>query len=361
VSTARLSYPGPTSYVGWTLSFFLHGLAVWCSLLLVTSLSLPPDTNIFRWEVALVNPVEPAPENVADLSRPVDPHAAPSRAGNVAKQLMPLPSRVTPIERSTLARPMQTTPVMENIQSVVVKRREQPIVREDMETLASLARNLTPAEPVHAAAQAVTVPVESPENAVHHEPVTTSELIRHQRVVEEMSPVSSASPAEVVVPLARERHLVETTPQPSLVQEQQREQHVEKLAALVPLETTAPKLDPTKDERRANIRPLRLPKADYSWLPAMLERAIGEVRFADVTYDLRGELSLRIFHGELKIYLEDIVLSKSTGHAEADRLVLERIKKAFPMKSTQSVLPIDRVQKFSIPFDITYHKERKRS
>jgi hypothetical protein len=215
------------------------------------------------------------------------------------------------------------------------------------------------------------MPVEFSRTAVRHESVTNTEVVEHRPDIEQTpaersltvqsKPVTSTSPAEAVAPMARERHVVEVSPQPSSVQEKQQEKHVEKLVALVPLETTAPKLDPTKDERRASMRPLRLPKADYSWLPAMLERAIGEVRFTDVTYDLRGELALRIFHGELKIYLEEVRLTTSTGHAEADRLVLERIKKAFPMKSTQSVLPADRVQRFSIPFDITYHKERKRS
>ena len=348
MSTLCIRHPGSSEgrARGWAISLVIHGLVIWFSIALVTSLRLPPDPNVFRWKVALVEPPEPAPQELVPAVA-TKPTVAPPKPDKPANR-EPVQA-VQPVEKLIHQRPMAQ--------------------RQLVKLLPESAQEL--AEPVPQVIDRILHAVETPSPVVSAPevslPTVTTSVVEgivttapHPGVQEAMAIL--APPVEHAPILRKPTVIQESRPGIESRIVSRTEVTTEVASLPTPIETrAAQELKNKASLRDIQRRPTLPTKSDYSWLPSTLEKAIGDVRLPDVTYDLRGELSLKIFHGELKIYLEDVHLTKSTGHAEADRIILEKIKKVFPMKSNQAVQPAARVHTFSLPFDITYQKERKPS
>jgi protein TonB len=302
VSTLSLQHPRSTErhLRGWTVSFLIHGIAVGLSLALVTSLHLPPQSKVFKWDVAVVETPLPTPPN----------QAAPAEAKPAVVAPVPAPPKPAdprPLEAKPLVQTVQTVQTIQPVQAVqqVVHQEVRPVapaVQERLQTTEQAPRQL---------AQVASRPVQSLDTA----------------------PQAVSAPTEVVTapdsrPVMREARVVASTP---VVRQEAKagNEVVARAIAPVPIEKTAVKEVP--------IRSTPATRPDFGWLMEALWKSVeqrkGYPRQARIDR-IEGKVTLRMVLKEdgRSADLIDLSIEESSGHAVLDRHALEVVRKAFPLE-----------------------------
>ena len=106
---------------GWTVSFLIHGVAVALSVALVSSLQLPPEPKVFKWDVAVVERPSPIP---AEETAPADPVPAPTAPTPVTPK--PMKAQAPPVESR------QVVQAVERVEAVQTVRSVEPVIQQEV-------------------------------------------------------------------------------------------------------------------------------------------------------------------------------------------------------------------------------------
>lgn len=358
MSTLRLQYPGSTQQHlrGWAISFLVHGIAVGLSLALVTSLHLPPQPKVFKWDVAVVDAPQPTP-----TEQTLPPETKPAEI--VPPPLPPAPAESRPPEPQQAVRTVQSIQPVQTVQQVVHQevRSVAPVVQESRRQTEETPRQ--PAEVVTRSVQSV----EATPQAVSapKEVVTATDplpLVRDTRAipaeprVESAPVIREASPAPAAktvlsAPSLRQEATVEVptissgptaiTPQPSpeatSIPAMAKERASPKeIVAKAPVPAGAEK-GTLKD---VPVRSSQATRPDFGWLTEALLKSVeqrkGYPRQARIDL-IEGKVTLRMVLKEdgRSVDLVDLGIEESSGHAILDRHALEVVRKAFPLELKQ--------------------------
>jgi TonB family protein len=330
-----------------------HGVLVSAALALVSELTLPPQLEVFTWDVAVVEtptppepvaastppPVAPAPPTPQPVKTPVPKKSDPVKPEPVVQAQQPVES-IQPVQETQPIREHQlvqeTEPVREHqlVQETEPVREHQPVQETQALTTAQPVRH-TMAEQVATATQPVQtdtrpsrevthavsrshVPVESAESV--EQTVATVQSVAHTETTVQDHAVASA-------PAASERALIEASHAPI-----ETAQKVEQPVAAQAL--------PAVQQRVMRHMPVRTRPAaqpDYGWLAQALWANVEQrKRYPSEAKLNRWEgkvvLRLTIEQRGTSIYLVDLALEESSGHAVLDRHTQEVVRKAFPIK-----------------------------
>ena len=154
---------------GWTVSVFLHGVAVACAFLFMAEIEQPIPRDLFQWDVSMVEATaqaEPAQPESPPMEKIVQPPPSP------VKPKPPIRMTAHPIAHQT---PQPTEAPVDVERTQVVKDvavNAEPMV-EAMESRPVMAQ-VVMAEPVQTSSESAieqTAPVESPGPTIEHRTV----------------------------------------------------------------------------------------------------------------------------------------------------------------------------------------------
>lgn len=345
MTTWPLQHPGETQQYAqsWALSVALHALAITVAVLMVTDLTLAPQPETFRWDVAMVEPPPPAEMKAPS---PPTPKAEPSAPAPAPKQAVKKP---TPVEKSqplpAVQRVVQHREVRqtEPLERAPVPLTQQPsqqtqrVVTHDMQSIE------VPQETISVPKE-VTSRVETyetvRETVAESQPVVQATIqeataIRQvqETAVQRIEPTVEAvhAPQETAVPTASEpvkepvvkqtKPIVESNVQSSTVVHEQDMIREQPVTQHVPVHS----------------RPAT--KADYSWLAEALWSKVDRLKRYPAMARMNrweGQVVLRAVirdTGELV----DLQIAQSSGHAILDRDAMEVMRKASPITLKHSL------------------------
>lgn len=273
---------------GWAASFLIHGVAVALSVALVSSLRLPPEPKVFKWDVAVVERPSPVP---AEETAPADPVPAPTAP-------TPVPPKPMTKAQSQPVESRQVVQAVERVEAVQTVRSVEPVVQQEVRSATPIMRErLAATEPApRQSAPVVDRPVQSVEAAPQTLPAA-----------HETTPVVESSP----VPLAPETQVVAVAP---VVRQEARSR--------IPVAAAAP----------ARIVPTHQKKSeDYAWLVDALKKSLQKVR---PTLERGGKLRLmlKVRQDGNQVDLVDLAVAESSGYVAVDRKAIEVVRQAFPLE-----------------------------
>ena len=310
-------HPGHARHspVCWASSIVIHGIIVSAALALASDLTLAPPKEMFTWEVAVVETPAP-PEPAAPSPPPVTPTPPEPQPVKTPAPVKPRPMRQEPVVQTTEPvqekQPMEPTrPVQEvqRVQELQSVQEAQPVKETQPVQEAQLQEALQPVQ--QTAPEQVTAMTRPVQEESRPSREVTQSVSRSDAPVETAESVEK--PLPTVQPLMREPagamvqdHAVTSVPavaERAAVEE-----------SLTPVET-AQKVEqtvtahnaPTVQQRTVHHMPLRAKPAarpDYGWL------------------EQRGT----------SVYLLDLALEESSGHAILDKHTQDMVRKAFPIE-----------------------------
>jgi protein TonB len=308
VNTLSLQYLGSTErhLGGWAVSFLIHGIAVGLSLALVTSLHLPPQSKVFKWDVAVVETPLPTPPNQAAPAEAKPAMVAPVPA-------TPKPADSRPLEAKPVAQTVQAVQTIQPVQAVQQVARQEvrpvaPVVQERLQTTEQAPRQF---------AQVMSRPVQSLDTA--------------PQTVSAPTEVVTAPDSRPVVREARQTAAAQIVASTPAVRQDAKagNEVVARAIASVPIEKTAVKEVP--------IRSTPATRPDFGWLMEALWKSVeqrkGYPRQARIDR-IEGKVTLRMVLKEdgRSADLVDLSIEESSGHVVLDRHALEVVRKAFPLE-----------------------------
>ncbi len=370
---------------GLAASLLLHAMAVGVAVVLIADLQLVPQSDLFKWEVALVE-APPLQQS----------HHPPTRASTPTQtqaDQTPIPSQPSPATHSRIQKTIETRPLVHTVQPV------EQVVRQEMVHTRPLAQTSTEhtRQPAVEAPQAISRSpqvIETSETATRvlpaqstPAPVTDMTPIEKETAVlstpHEVTAVTKQSISEATPFILSESALVtrasvETTQTSSAVQERvanekapaktesmtvvERTKAVEatidlpavkelSVKATSPqqeseIKTSEPFIQQTKISGPPfpELSPAREPpsqsrpavKADFGWLTRALLSRIEQLK--------RYPHTARLNHWEGRVILRAVIrddgeligveVTESSGYSELDHDALEIVKKASPLELT---------------------------
>ena len=352
-------------YAGaWAISLAVHGLALCLFLALVTTLHLPPDPNIFRWDVALVNTPEPEPETAPAQLESAPSHPISDRSLK-SSELTASRSRTVPVEAQPIPTPVdqaETVQVIErakSVKSVQTVQMPKPVTRQEMETVTAIPQEIPVSEvqqtresstvvsqPVQTAATAVQTPattamsagVESSAIAREARPLRETALVPSTRMTYQDPVVTHNQRVTVAPGTGTEHSLVETQPLASrprveakIIQEPTRQ--------AVPDKTGAVKANGPVEMRRSKPAFIKLEasperSASFRWLTEAIKRSETQRRpIADHEGTTHFRITMR--QDGRTVHLLDLSVAESSGHPQVDRAAADLIRRSFPIELTE--------------------------
>ncbi len=355
---------------GWLLSLLVHGLLVSGALWMTTSLHLPREREVFRWDVAFVQPA---------VSARSAAHATPSAAQPVratAPAARPTPANPTPAASVppppsppvlTEARPVPTPPAqLERVPSPPLPQPVQPT-----------------AKPQEAAVQDKPPLRESPRPAAHEKSEPSSQM-DHQVLPPPLPPVpaqdqaavASATPtphqAQAASSNVDSQSAAKQAPAPPTPDHRQHVQTAPTPQHSAPASPPATASEPAAStaQAQASTQVAALPpapapsapqagsdkakKSDYGWLAKELWSRVQEVN--------QYPLAARMNRWEGRVVVKAVVredgdlreaqVVQSSGYEELDHAALDAIRKIFPIKLSQPLGRAEVVLKVPITYGL---------
>ena len=289
MTTLSMRHPQDTQQHlhGWAASFLIHGVAVALSVALVSSLRLPPEPKVFKWDVAVVERPSPVP---AEETAPADPVPAPTAPTPVPPK--PMKPQAPPVESR------QVVQTVERVEAVPMIRSAEPVVHQEMRSMTPIVRErLAATEP---APRQFTPIVNRPVQSVEAAPQTLSAAHETMTVVES-SPVLLAPDTQVVAmaPVVRQE-----------------------AKSRIPVAAAAPARAVPTHQKKSD---------DYAWLVDALKRSLRKVR---PTLERGGKLRLmlKVRQDGNQVDLVDLAVAESSGYVAVDRKAIEVVRQAFPLE-----------------------------
>jgi protein TonB len=313
MSASVFPHPGEPRHLlqGWLGSLLFHAAAAATAVALMAGLRLPPETDPFKWNVALVEPPRPAP--VAE--RPPRP--------------TPPKPKMTPVTQ-----PAAPQPVVQAVQQRVVQTVQavqQVMQREMVQAIQTTSAVTT----VNQTASVVTQSVQRNEISQPVAPtaVATATSSARESIVQDTPIVSAqsptvSSPAPVV---SAQAPTVQRAVAPVYAESVQShpvaEAVIERFAPEQPVQTAVAHAIPTKSVPAA--------KADYGWLAASIWERIQK----DMKNRYPHLARLNRWEGQVLLTvavkadgsLSDIKIKTSSGHAILDRDAVDFLGSLSPL------------------------------
>ena len=305
------------SIPAWGVSLALHGAVVWLAVLFTAQVKPVLVEEIFKWDVAFVEPVksDSTSEPMAQpASAPAEQVSPPLQAPRVAARRSVEPPPDTVMQRVA---PQQTVRMVhpEAPPPNPVEQREEPVplVKPVQET---------PAEPVE---QIVEAPKPQPE------PATS---LREADPVPPADPViGHAQPTEAV-----ESRPMETPAKPSGPEPLISSAPAEPSPALSSPPDSAPQEAPMQMQT-AKAAPRTDLKVDHSWVGESLRRRVAELQRYPSSARLNGQEGKVILKAVIRSdgHLAEITVQKSSGHQILDAAAIELVKLACPLHMKHAI------------------------
>ncbi len=404
MSAASLYSPGdPQEQLrGWGLSLLIHGCAVALSLALVTSLRLPPEGQVFTWDVALVEPfpaasIGPAEQHLPEMEPPQPlPPVAPtvtkavkafSKQRSLAPNMQPLPvqhqSAVEAIPHADRISTPRTDARQEPVRQIVHERVNRTVVTT--ESAATPVPSAMPTTIIRSSMQTTVIDQVIDHSPHARVPVQTSDRVAvlHEVPLATETTISKAAPVSQRIRTAFDSPVVTSSPDVRDRPESSEPARVASIPVIrhdtkVETPAMAPVSLPQNSERQATApvssldsgmvterkpqtiaaKPLKkaIPSEiairstgpDYGWLAIALRKSMEKHQAAtDTGGTIR--LMLRIRQEGRQIDLVDLAVAESSGHLTVDRKALEIVRRTFPMEFTGT---LER-QEVSLDMDFT--------
>jgi len=303
------------SIPAWGVSLALHGAVVWLAVLFTAQVKPVLVEEIFKWDVAFVEPVksDSTSEPMAQpASAPAEQVSPPLQAPRAAARRSVEPPPDTVMQRVA---PQQTVQMVhpEAPPPNPVEQREEPVpaVKPVQET---------PAEPVE---QIVEAPKPQPEPATP---------LREADPVPPADPViGHAQPTEAV-----ESRPMETPAKPSAPEPLISSAPAEPAAAVPSPPHSAPQEAPIQT---AKAPPGPAAKVDHRWIAESLWRRVAELKRYPSSARLNGQEGKVILKAVIRAdgHLAEVSIQKSSGHQILDAAAIEAVKLACPLHMKHAI------------------------
>jgi periplasmic protein TonB len=341
----------------WMYSLAVHTLVIGLMITLNARITLSPQDEPFRWNVAMIEPVT-STESVTPTQAPVqsspsvESSANPMHQASASKPAVAQPAKPLPPERrvETVLQPavphVETKPqeplierrpqTMETVQPMERIPEAQPAV-ETPSTIAPEAET-APAIIEHPTqmAESSSVPIERVVEAPHVQP--TAEAVQHAEVTYQPAPVvaerAPSQPVEQAVsPVVQQP--VDSTP---VAHSHETVSNSSRSA-----DNAATENQVVQEERTvvAKAAPATTPKtrADYGWVRDALWRRIIEMKHYPAQArlnHLEGKVILRaVIRSDG--HLEDLSVKESSGHRLLDEAAMDVIRRICPVPMKQAL------------------------
>ena len=306
------------------MSAVFHGLALTVALGLMAEVKPVAPKEVFKWDVALVEPqriqdtrqaeIKPTQEPAQPTPRPATP--APSHPQTVTQEVQT--REVTPVVQREISQVVETSQPIQQTVAVQTKTEAVTPVREQQ-----------PAE-VQQTNQSV---VESVSPAVQHEAVTAEPAVTaatvQQAVTQPVTTEASAHPVE-----ARAVETASVTRDSDLP------------ASSAPATAAASDAKPGESVARESApqvamatRPTPAVKADYGWLAESLRRRLAEVRRYPSAARLNGWEGKVVLRAVIRAdgHLSEVKVHRSSGYEALDNAAMEAIRLVCPLHMTNAI------------------------
>jgi len=343
----------------WVYSLVLHTAMIGLMMALGTRMTLAPQDDPFRWNVAMVEPVSPNESPVqADPVPPVEPPSKSTQQTASRPPMVSQTSKPVPVERR-----VETTvqPVMQRIETT---SQEPPIERK-----AQAVEAAQPMEPIP----------ESRPSAMETPPIVAAHAETAPAVIERPAPVAEASP----MPMERVIEPAQTPPREvaqraevnrqssptveqaePVVTERPMSQPIERITNPVVQQTIEPAPVIHNSETAASSRSVEsgtidnqtvqaertvvakasptttpTPRADYGWVRDALRRRIVEMQHYPSQARLNHLEGKVILRAVIKSdgQLGDLMVKESSGHRILDEAAMEVIRRICPVPLKQAL------------------------
>jgi periplasmic protein TonB len=306
----------------------VHILGVGAALALAAELKLPPVSEPFRWEVALVEPpTPPTPQTPVKAEPQPIVETVPAPSPITRKVMTPIP----PMDRQPIEQP-PPQPVVQQA-SEVPPQESLDVVTQETTYNASVVARATPTEltrhtdTVMEREEAVPVPHEARLTQVITPETTHKEAVRNEAVLEQLNtqPVVHQTAAQTVF----KSH---TDP----VMEREEAVPIRRSATVVqdsPQQILAPTVVTHRPIKQRQLRAYGQAQRDYGWLRDALWNRIEQLK--------RYPAQAKANHWEGKVVLEavirddgtiiDLKVAESSSYAVLDQEALNAVKKASPL------------------------------
>ncbi len=314
---------------GWMFSTLVHILGVGAALALAAELKLPPVSEPFRWEVALVEPPAPPtpPTPVKAEPQPIV-ETVPAPSPITRKVMTPIP----PMDRQPIEQP-PPQPVVQQA-SEVPPQESLDVVTQETTYNASIVARATPTELTR---HTDTVMEREEAVPVEHEarvaqvitPDTAQKSVTHQEAVRKeavLEPQPVAQPT--ATPTALTRHT-----DPVMEREEAVPIRHEARAVQAPQQIPAPTVVTHLPVKERPLRAYSKAQTDYGWLRDALWNRIEQLK--------RYPSQAKANQWEGKVVLEAVIqdngalvelkVAESSGYAILDQEALRAVKKASPL------------------------------
>lgn len=294
------------SYTGWSVSLFLHGLAIILSILLVSDLRLPPQSPSFKWEVALNEPTPLSPPT-PELTK-------------IVAAIKPSPAKAEPVQPRLVERKVQTVDLVQQL--------NQRVARISVNVRAVIPTVRTVSQEVQTVTTAVqSVPAAHTVSSRESYPVSTAKTAEIGHVAEVGSQAVSRPPAHTSNGMAFKG----TVSEPAL-------------AAGTSSIISHPALEGAMNVRASSLASMRptnarsapAPQADFNWLiDAIRDRTEGRKGYPLLALANRWEgtvtLRINVRPEKKELLLVDATIDESSGYSLLDTHALEVVQQAFPL------------------------------
>jgi protein TonB len=341
----------------WLYSLAVHTLVIGLMMVLGTRITLPPQEDPFRWNVAMIEPVT-SQESAAPAS-PVEAPSTPTQQAPPPKPVVQQTTKPTPVERR-----VETT-IQPIVQHVETKPQEQRIERnvqtveavQPMERTPEVRPSAVETPPI-VAPQAETAPavIERPTQVAESSPApteriveaphaqSTEEAVQHAEVTHQPAPV-----VERASPIVTERATSQPVEQAASAVVQQPldtapVHHHEAPSAVSRSAESSTTDKPAAQEERtvvAKVAPTTTPspRADYGWVRDALWRRIVEMKHYPAQArlnHLEGKVILRaVIRSDG--HLGDLSIKESSGHRLLDEAAMDVIRRICPVPMKQAL------------------------
>ena len=338
----------------------VHGLAVAGALVLMAQMRPLPTKEVFRWEVALVQPM--AQEQREEQIEPNRPAASstPARPVPSIQPTKPI-SQPSPEIVTRQAKTIEQSNVIQREPQRVVERtqpterrttpqqREQAMIQREPATQGQVVER--PAEQVlQSVPEQQEIVAENRQSVTRPAPMTSAERVEVSSAVQPaLSPVQSTEPVEAPSAVQRVREEPVLRNEPVTVPSQEAVVHSPASTAVeppkpteqptatadAPLATQLAKLAPNP------APPVSAPKADHRWVGESLWRRVAEVKRYPNAARLNGLEGRVVLKAVIRAdgQLAEVRVLKSSGHAILDEAAMEAVRLACPLKMKEPIGP----------------------
>jgi periplasmic protein TonB len=342
----------------WMYSLAMHILVIGLTMVFGARLTLAPQEDPFRWNVAMIEPVS-SPESTesaepahAQQSSTEEAPSTPTQQAPTPAAVVPQASKPRPVERhietkmQPVVQQIQATPqeprIERHVQTVetVHPMERTPDVRPSaVETPSIVAPQAETAPAVierqTQVAESSPAPTERIVEAPHVQP--TEEAIQRTEVTHQPAPVvEKASP--VVAERATSQPVEQASPvvqQPSEIAPVVRNHETPSTSSQAENATNE---NPVAQEERTVVAKAAptitpSPRADYGWLRDLLQRRSAELRHYPAQARLNQWEGRVIVRAVIRAdgHIGDLSVKKSSGHAVLDEAAMDVIRRISPV------------------------------